>query len=241
MNAFASLLQEERPIVAVSFSDAYDAEAVALALRAGVDVAELRVDLFTSVDPAHVLKVAQRFCAIPRLITIRSEAEGGRWSGSEEQRLKLYTALMPHAEAVDVELGSRAILDEVIAIAARREVVKVISYHNFDETPSEDFLQDIVQRAKACGADLVKVSVMTRTDADLRRLARFTIDHQSAGLISIGMSAHGTVTRALFPALGSRLTYADIGLGRGLGQLPLDTMCDLLRQLYPAYSERKRR
>lgn len=233
MNTFAKLLQEQRPLVAVSFSDAHDAHARAHAVRHGADVAELRVDLFASVEAGHVIEVAGAFADLPRLVTIRSAAEGGRWSGTEEQRLELYSALMSRAEAVDVELGSYAILDQVIAMAAAQDVVKVISYHNFNETPPEDFLQEIVQRGKDRGADLVKVSVLTRTDADVRRLARFTIDHENVGLISMGMGPCGTVSRVLFPALGSRLTYADIGLGRGLGQLPLETMGSLLRQLYP--------
>jgi 3-dehydroquinate dehydratase-1 len=239
MNAFANLLQEERPIVAVSFDDSFDEECLVRAQRAGVELAELRIDRFASVEPDHVLTVAERFAEVPRLITIRSEAEGGRWGGTDKQRLELYSALMGKADAVDVELGSITILDQVIAMAAKQGVLTVVSYHNFDETPADDFLQDIVRRAKDRGADLVKISVLSRTQADVRRLARFTVDHASAGLISIGMGPCGTLSRVLFPALGSRLTYADIGLGQGLGQLPFDILCDLLRQLYPRFSERK--
>jgi 3-dehydroquinate dehydratase-1 len=238
MNAFARLLQEERPIVAVSFDDSHGREALDRAQRAGVEVAELRIDRFAAVEPDHTVAVAKRFADLLRLITIRSAAEGGRWSGTDEQRLRLYSTLMPHAEAVDVELGSSTILDRVMRIAAERDVLKVISYHNFDETPAEDFLQDIVRRGKDRGADLVKISVLTRTQGDVRRLARFTIDHESAGLISVGMGPCGRVSRVLFPALGSRLTFADMGLGGGLGQLPHDTTCDLMRRLYPKFGER---
>jgi len=239
MNAFARLLHEERPIVAVSLDDSYGIDALVRAQRAGVDVAELRVDRFASVEAEHVLEVARRFAALPRLITVRSAVEGGHWSASEEQRLQLYLTLMPEAAAVDVELGSSAILDQVVATAADQDVVKVISYHNFEETPDDDLLRETVQRAKGRGADLVKISVLTKTEADVRRLARFTADNESAGLISIGMGRCGTVSRVLFPALGSRLTFADIGLGQHLGQLPFDRMCDLLRELYPKFNERK--
>lgn len=238
MNAFSRLLQEERPIVAVSFDDSYGEEALARAQRAGVEVAELRVDRFASVEPAHVVEVAERFGEVPRLITLRSAEEGGHWKGTDEERLALYSTLMPHAEAVDVELGSAAIRDQVVAMAAKQGVLSVVSYHNFEETPADEVLEGIVRQGKAHGADLVKISVLTRTEADVRRLGRFTIDHQSAGLISIGMGPCGCVSRVLFPALGSRLTFADIGLGRGLGQLPFDSMCDVLRQLYPKFSER---
>jgi 3-dehydroquinate dehydratase-1 len=235
MNALHTLLRAERPIAAVSFDDSFGEEALQSAQAAGVEVAELRVDLFKNVAPAHVLEVVRRYAALPRLITLRSAAEGGRWKGTEEERLKLYTLLMPQASAVDIELGSDEIRDLVLELAASKDILKVVSYHNFDETPDDTFLHGVVRAGKQRGADLVKISTKARNEADVRRLARFTLDHASAGVIVIAMGELGTVSRVLFPALGSRLTYADIGLGTGLGQLRYDVMCDMLRQVYPKF------
>lgn len=236
MNPFVTLLQAPRPLVAVSFDDTFPAEALTRAQAAGVEVAELRVDLFKQLEPEHVLEVARRYAGIARLITIRSAAEGGRWNGSEEQRLQLYTQLMPQADAIDIELSSDTIRDAVLEQAARHGVLKVISYHNFAQTPEDRFLEQLLQQGKARGADLVKISVLGRTEADVRRMARFTLEHASEGIITICMGESGTVSRVLFPALGSRLTYANIGLGTGLGQLRYDALCDMMRRLYPGFA-----
>jgi 3-dehydroquinate dehydratase I len=237
MNALATLMKTGRPVVAVSFDDSFQDEALARAQAAGVEVAELRVDLFKSVAPAHVLEVARRYAAVPRLITVRSAAEGGRWNGTEGQRFELYSKLMPEATAIDIELGSSEIRDLLIELAASKNVLKVVSYHNFTETPDNEFLLGVLRQSKGHGADLVKISVFARTEADVRRLARFTLDHADDGLITISMGPLGTASRVLFPALGSRLTYADIGLATGPGQLPYDTVCDMLRKLYPGFPQ----
>jgi 3-dehydroquinate dehydratase-1 len=235
MNPLATLLETQRPIVAASFDDSPGDEALQRARAAGVEVAELRIDLFKSATPVHVVEVARRYAAVPRLITIRSAAEGGRWAGTEAERFKLFAALMPEAAAIDVELGSDDIRDLVLEMAEQAKVLKIISYHNFSEAPDDDFLHGVVRASKQRGADLVKISVLTRTEADVQRLARFTLDYMSNGLITIGMGATGSVSRALFPALGSRLTYADIGLGTAPGQLRYDVLCDMLRLLYPKF------
>jgi 3-dehydroquinate dehydratase I len=240
MNPLATLMKAGRPIVAVSFDDAFKDEALARAQAAGVEVAELRVDLFKSLAPAHVLEVARRYAAMPRLITLRSAAEGGRWNGTEGQRFELYAALMPEAAAIDIELGSCEICDLLIELATSKGVLKVVSYHNFTETPDDQFLLGVLLQSKGQGADLVKISVFARSEADLRRLARFTLDHSDQGLITISMGPLGSPSRVLFPALGSRLTYADIGLGTGPGQLRYDVLCDMLRQLYPGFPQEKR-
>jgi 3-dehydroquinate dehydratase-1 len=225
----------------VSFDDSFQDEALARAQAAGVEVAELRIDLFKRRVPAHVLDVARRYAAVPRLITIRSAAEGGRWSGTEEQRFELYSALMPHASAIDIELGSSQIRDLLIELATSKNVLKVVSYHNFTETPDDEFLLGVLRQSKGHGADLVKISVFARSEADVRRLARLTLEHAGEGLITISMGAQGTVSRVLFPALGSRLTYGDIGLGTGPGQLRYDVLCDMFRQLCPDFPRQEKR
>lgn len=237
MNPLATLLEAQRPVVAASFDDTFSDEDLTRAQAAGVEVVELRVDMFKSVATPHVLEVARRYSEVPRLITVRSAAEGGRWSGTEEKRLELYTALMPLADAIDIELGSCEIRDLVVELAASEKVLTVMSYHNFTETPDDPFLAGVLRHCKEHGADLVKISVHARTEADMRRLARFTLEHSDAGLITISMGAKGTVSRVMFPALGSRLTYADIGLATGPGQLRVEPMCGMMRQLYPSFPQ----
>src|SRR6202011_489331 len=105
------------------------------AKSAGVDVAELRIDRFSRTDVDHVLSEIHAFRALPTLATVRSRHEGGQWSGTEEERLELFRAVAPFVNAVDIELSSREILQDVIAAARQHDVMVIASYHDFEHTP----------------------------------------------------------------------------------------------------------
>jgi 3-dehydroquinate dehydratase-1 len=211
------------PLVAVSFGDDDAAGDAARARDLGVDLAELRIDWHRSTEPGDVLRAVEPFRAagLPTLATIRSKAEGGHWPGDDAARLRLFEAVLPHVDAVDVELSSAEILPGVIA-AAR------------DATPPEPALRATVEAALAAGADLVKISTMAHGARDLRVLAGLLVRYDS--MIVIGMGAEGAGSRVFFPLLGSRVTYSAIGGRPAPGQLPFADTVRLLSQFSPAYA-----
>jgi 3-dehydroquinate dehydratase-1 len=220
----------ERAVVAVPFTDRATAAEVRAAAARGMDVAELRVDLFASCEPAHVLAVLPAFAGVPLLATIRCAAEGGGWKGAEGDRLALYRALLPHAGAVDVEIAS-AIARDACAAAREAGVLAIGSFHDFARTPDTAALEDVVARGRALGADVVKIATAVAGPQDLRALARVLVAHDDVGLIAIGMGERGAASRALFPALGSLVTYASVETRTAPGQLPLEELVALLRRL----------
>lgn len=220
-----------RPRVAVPFTDsALRADVVELGSR-GLDVAELRVDLFASCETEAVLAVLPTFSGVPKLATIRHADEGGGWKGSEPERLALYRALLPHVDAVDVEVRSE-IAPDVVTTARRAGKLAIASFHDFGGTPDARALEAVVERGRAQGADVVKIAAAVAGDRDLRTLARVLLAHEAdVGLIVIGMGERGVASRVLFPALGSLLTYAAAGTQTAPGQLPLGELVALLRRL----------
>ena len=98
-----------------------------------------------------------------------------------------------------------------VSTAPTSDTTSIVSFHDFDYTPDTPGLEDILERAQAAGADIVKIAVHCNDLDDLRRLAAFTIAHADQPLITIGMGPHGAVSRMLFPALGSLITYAYVG------------------------------
>lgn len=219
-----------RARVAVPFRDDTPREAVQALVARGLDVAELRVDLFASREPAHVLAGMPAFAGVPRLATLRSASEGGGWSAPEAERLALYRTLLPHVDAIDVEIAS-AIARDAIAAARAAGKLAIASFHDFDRTPDARSLGERVAAGRACGADVVKIAAQVHGAADLRTLARVLIEHEGIGLIVIGMGDAGVASRVLFPALGSLLTYASAGTQTAPGQLDLDEAVALLRRL----------
>lgn len=239
VNRFSALLEREIPIIAVTFRDNDSEKLAPEAKAAGVDVAELRIDRFSSIDPVHVVNEVRKFHALPVLATIRSQTDGGDWSGTETERLDLFRVIMPEVDAVDIELSSAQIRTDVIAAARAHQRVVIVSHHDFETTPALDILESIVHEAKDVGADIVKISTMARSKSDLRTLASLAIKMADLGLIVIAMGAVGTVGRVLFPALGSCLTFSFIGDRPAPGQLTFDETFHLMRKFYPEFNEQK--
>jgi 3-dehydroquinate dehydratase/shikimate dehydrogenase len=159
------------------------------------DLLELRLDGVRDLDVAGALAGRR----LPAIVTCRAAWEGGRFDGSEEERLQfLGQAIDLGAEFVDVE--AEADWKRLPRSAATR---LVLSHHDFSGVPAD--LSDRVRAMRGAGGDIVKVAVMARTLADC-----LTLKHAMAGddsRVAIAMGPAGSLTR-LWPAwLGSEWTY----------------------------------
>lgn len=231
MEGMASLqLTDGTPRVALAVRDTDDPAAV---LAAGADIVELRIDQFQQHGLPYVEGVLDRYAAMPRLATIRFAREGGAWAGAEEERADLFEGVLPHAEAVDVEIGAESIFGRVVAAGRAAGKIVIASHHDFEKTPGLAGLCAKADAARAAGADLVKVAATCNEPEDVRRLARFLLAQEGRPAIVIGMGAHGTATRLLFPALGSRITYTFLGEPTAPGQLNCTLTLQYLSVLYP--------
>jgi 3-dehydroquinate dehydratase-1 len=219
------------PRIAVPFDDAIPREEIERLRSRGLDVAELRVDLFAKREPAPVLGRVGDFAGLATLATLRTRAEGGAWDGSEAERLALFRALLPRVDAVDVELAA-PIRDEVTEAAHAAGRLVLHSHHDFARTPEAAALADVVARGRAAGADVVKIATTVEGPADVRALARVLLDHADGGLVVIGMGEAGLATRLLFAALGSLLTYAHAGRPTAPGQIAFDDLQEWLHRLF---------
>ena len=223
--------RRKHPLITVPFADHAPPAAIRQAKKNGMDVAELRIDLYSSHKKDRVLHEIKKFKALPIIATIRSKKEGGQWSGSERERLELFKSVLPHVGAVDIELGSKSILKEVVREAHRLKKTAIISYHNFKKTPDPRFLVKILKEAKAAGADVVKIAVMARSKKDLRTMADFTASHAEERIITLSMGREGALSRILFPLLGSLMTFAHVGRPTAPGQWDLKTTVFYFKKL----------
>jgi 3-dehydroquinate dehydratase-1 len=231
-------LRRHEPRVIAPITERTPAAVLARAARQGLDLAEARVDLFRDTRAERVVPVLERARKlVPLLVTVRSASEGGAWRGSEAERLELYRALLPHADAVDIELAApgRAAL---VKLAARARKPVVLSQHDFRRTPPDAALDRVVTRGFAAGADIVKIAAHLRDDADCARLTALFARHPGRPLVVIGMGDHGRKTRVLYPALGSLFTFAALGRGTAPGQLDWSAMRRELALFFPDYAAR---
>ena len=90
------------PCVVLSIRDGVSSERVAELVAGGVSIVEVRIDEFSKVEEGYVVEELRKLGDYPVLGTIRMQKEGGGWRGTEEERLALFHAILPHVDAVDI-------------------------------------------------------------------------------------------------------------------------------------------
>src|SRR5215475_11721301 len=194
----------------------------ALRMRQPPDLCELRLDLFTGVADRLENKLAK--LRMPLIITARHPNEGGAAKLSLRQRRALLTRFLTHADYLDVELRTASALQPLLVFAKKKNVGRIISFHNFKSTPSARLLAAKARKAKAHGADIFKLATRTDTPMELGRLLDFmTNSRVNLPLAVMGIGKLGAISRVLLAWAGSVLIYASLGAASDIeGQLSLE-------------------
>lgn len=154
----------------------------------------------------------------PRLLlTARHPAEGGAQRLPVAARRSLLVEFLSQADAVDVELRSAASMASLLEEAHRRRIQRVISFHDFRRTPRLPRLREVVRRATARGADVVKIATLLRGPGDLAVLLLLQ-STAKVPLATMGMGPLGKVSRLVLAAAGSRLNYGYLDKAQVSGQ-----------------------
>jgi len=186
----------------------------------GVELVELRADY---IGRAVSLRRLLDDRPGPVVITARRREDGGRWMKSEQERLMLLrSAIAAGAEYVDIEA------DVAAQIPRYGNTKRIISYHDFSETPAE--LEELHAAMAEEDADIVKIATMANSFDDNIRMMKL-VKNAKVPTIGICMGDIGTVTRLLANRLGSPFTYATYNRGKKMAPSQLDwkEMRDLYR------------
>jgi 3-dehydroquinate dehydratase/shikimate dehydrogenase len=164
--------------------------------KQGAKLIELRLD-FLSKTPDFNRLLKNKPC--PLIATFRRPAEGGRWAGTDAQRLTLIRhAVVAGFDAVDLELD---LIDQVPRFG---KVQRIVSYHNLQEVPAN--LEEIHKQMCGKDADVVKIAVTAQSAADnLRVLA--LLKNPPKPTVAFCMGDLGTCSRILGLRAGMPFTY----------------------------------
>jgi len=80
---------------------------------------------------------------------------------------------LPRACYIDVELRSVNALRPLLQAARRKNVGRIVSFHNLKATPDSRILRTKARAAKAHGANIFKLATRTDKPAQLARLFDF--------------------------------------------------------------------
>ena len=179
----------------------------------------------------------------PVLLTCRTAAEGGRAQLDDASYGAFLRSVLDgladwaperRPAAIDVEV-QRGCLPQVCAQAHALGIDVVASFHDFEATPADEVLEEVLARMAREGADLAKIAVWPTSVDDVARLlgvcARATAGAgEGTGLgvpvAAMSMGTLGAVSRVA-PAFGSALTFAVVPDEQGQarasapGQMPI--------------------
>jgi 3-dehydroquinate dehydratase type I len=195
------------------------------------DLIELRADYLKRVNLAPLLKKRRR----PFIVTNRRKEEGGRYKSDERRRLSvLQEAIDLGSDYIDVELGiEKSLLRGLIRSKGRTQVI--LSFHDFQKTPSLKELQRLCGQMIQLGADVVKIVPFARTWEDnltILSLIRYAKE-RGQKIVAFCMGEKGKMSRVFSPFLGAAWTYASLNRSRASasGQLTVGEMRELCRKL----------
>src|SRR6202158_178441 len=220
-----------RVCIALGFPDAQKlVEHARKEAEAGESFFEFRLDYLPS--PESGIAAIRKFlaahsdCSI--LATCRRHQNHGKYNGSVEEQIRILNAAVDAgARAVDIEIESAENL------AARLDTLRgkarlILSYHNYDGTPS---LEVVLRRMARIPADAYKIVTTARKPSDNYRVLALMKSNPRTPLIVLSMGETGFPTRVLSTAWGGLFTYAapNSAEGTSSGQISARQLRNLYR------------
>lgn len=216
------------------------------AVDAHVDLVEWRADHCDQVkDAAWLVETAQAVAEVapetPILFTIRTKSQGGAVDmPAYEYAALLHKVIESKAiDMVDIEINmGDVIVTDLIQCARENGVASVVSFHNFSETPSTEWMADQLIRMHNLGADVPKMAVMANNKQDTLRLLSATEEvvsqHGISPVLTMAMGADGVVSRLMGEVFGSSMTFSSMEAASAPGQLSLMETRTVLRAIHVA-------
>jgi len=195
----------------------------AIRMRKPPDFFELRLDQLAR-DIDEVEKKLSKLRA-PLIMTARHPREGGANQLSAQQRRDLLSRFFPRARYIDVELRSVNALRSLLQAARKKNVGRIVSFHDLKATPNSRTLRTKARAAKSDGANIFKVATRTDSLAQLTRLLEFITNRDADLAVSVmGIGTLVAISRVLLAHYGSTLVYASIGQSQIEGQMSLEQL-----------------
>jgi len=213
--------------VCVSIPPKTFGEAIELIEQAEIehaDLIEVRLDSLNKHD--HVKEIPS--CSkTPLIATNKSIEFNGNFSGSEIERQKvLVDAARNGFEYVDVDLATPNKL-ELIRRLQEMGAKVMVSFHDFEQTPTMSELNKILEEEIALGADVCKIITTARSMKDNLTTLDFVSEaSMKVKLVCFAMGDLGKHSRLVSPVFGAFFTFASLNQKRktAKGQLTIQEM-----------------
>lgn len=129
---------------------------------------------------------------------------------SFEKRLEIIKLLNNSDSYLDLDISQQ---EELKYIETNTFMVKkIISYHNYEETPEKEKLNEIADRIKKYNPEITKISTYCKNEKDALSLLYLQqkLKKEEKKHIILGMGKSGIVTRIFGTVWGNEITFAPI-------------------------------
>jgi 3-dehydroquinate dehydratase I len=192
----------------------------------GADFAEIRFD-FVSPNRMQAAIDTVRGIRSKTVFTLRSKDQGGKFAGSEQERIEWLKKLAEQKPMLlDVELDTIKENDELADFLEKTPIL--VSWHDFQQTPPSDELADILSEMRIY-SNYVKVVTTAKSVEDSLRLLELYESTTGLHPVIFAMGDAGIVSRILCTIVGNApFTYTSLEKAVAPGQLTVKQM----RKLY---------
>lgn len=171
-----------------------------ITLIRGIGFAEVRIDLLSGkIGKEEVMRI---FSSHKNLV---ATCRKGKLSEKKCAEF-LLDAINAGAAYVDIDVETSEKIRKKIISAARKKKCKVIvSYHNYEFTPTSKKLEAEVGKCFHFGAEIAKIACMANNNYDCLKL--ISLLDRKGKIAVVGMGKKGKAVRVLAPLLGSQIAY----------------------------------
>lgn len=171
------------------------------------DFFEIWVDYIENIDEKFIKGLIDRFGGKLIVVFRRLNFEGSKIS--KEKRLRIISTLEHSQAMVDLDIyDQKGELDNIKD--NKMNLKTIVSYHNYQETPDDNKLKEIIDTMKIYDPVIIKVATKCNSPKDGLRLLDLLLKMQGAGVRSIilGMGHFGIITRIFGTIFGNEMIFA---------------------------------
>ena len=181
--------------------------------------AELRLDLLDLTDEEYE-NIIENYKSL--IVTCRKTEE------NKNKRIGyLLSAIENNVDFVDIDiLSEKNVIKSLKKNINKSDTELIISFHDYNSTPKNIYLEKIIKKAYRLGADLVKIATKINNRKDLIRLVSLATDEN---VIPVGMSDMGKISRIVASLIEVPVVYTSLeGKETAEGQINYSKLQNIL-------------
>jgi 3-dehydroquinate dehydratase-1 len=195
------------------------------------EMAEIRLDL-THFNQDQIVELCK--LGKPLIFTFRKS----EFSDETTRIQALSNAIDQQAAWIDVDIDEDQSFITTISqkIAATGNTRLILSYHNYNQCPTNTALYDVIIRATGFSPDLIKIACLSHGIRDNKRILSFNKDFSN--IMAFCMGEIGKSTRAFSLLMGAPFAYVALkGESTAPGQMTVEEMEDMMMEISQRHSQ----